>query len=228
MVRVRSVKWVAFLLTALLCWQLLCGCASSQLRAYANNISELRDHLFAAESADYAVTAISGRREDPYETDGVSKSKRDFTVITVTPAHFSPATAYRYRAEIGGTTYEGDLLPHPFAQSLSADVPAAAKENFSVCIFADGEQTLELESAPVGDNIGAEKALTIALEKLKGELKRFRSKGKLHAEIYVRLMENPIDGNGGYFWYVSFVGEEKDTVAILLKSDTGAVSATRL
>ena len=84
-----------------------------------------------------------------------------------------------------------------------------------------------MQSVVTGDNIGAEKALTIALDKLKNELKRFRSKGKLHAEIYVRLMENPIDGNGGYFWYVAFVGADKDTVAVLLKSDTGAVSATR-
>lgn len=212
----------------LLVWQSFCGCSGSNLDKYAESISELREHLFAAESAEYKITAISGIREDPYALDGESKDKREFTVLTVTPAHFAADSTYRYRVQIGEQTFEGDLMPHPFARSLSADIPVAAKEAFSVCVACNGEQTLELADAPVGDNIGAEKALTIALDKLKNELKRFRSKGKLHAEIYVRLMENPIDGNGGYFWYVAFVGENKDTVAILLKSDTGAVSATRI
>ena len=205
-----------------------CGCASSQLEKNMDNVSELREHLFAAESADYKLTAISGIREEPYELDGVSSSKRDFTVLTVTPVVFSADKTYRYKTEINGTTYEGDLLPHPFAQSLSADIPATATSDFAVTIICGGEQSFELKNLVQGELIGAEKAFDIALDKLKNELKKFRSKGKLHAEIYVRLMENPIDGNGGYFWYVSFVGEDKVTVAVLLRGDTGAVAATRI
>ena len=63
---------------------------------------------------------------------------------------------------------------------------------------------------------------------MKNEIKRFKHKGKLDCEIYVRLMENPIDGSGGYFWYVAFVGEDKNTVAVLLRGDTGAVGAVRV
>ncbi len=211
----------------LICYGAVSACGGSNLHKYADSISELREHLFAAETADYKITAISGTREDPYVLDGASNGKRDFTVLTVTPAAFAADKTYRYRAEINGTVYEGDLFPHPFAPSLSVDIPAAATQSFSVTVSDGAEQDLTLQSVVTGDNIGAEKALTIALDKLKNELKRFRSKGKLHAEIYVRLMENPIDGNGGYFWYVAFVGADKDTVAVLLKSDTGAVSATR-
>ncbi len=206
----------------------LCGCGSSQLEKNMNNVSELRNRLFAAESADYKLTAISGVREEPYSLDGVSSNKRDFTVLTVTPTVFSAAQSYRYKTEINGTTYEGDLLPHPFAQSLSVDIPATATGDFTVTVFGGGEQTFELKNSVQGEIISAEKAFDIALDKLKNELKKFRSKGKLHAEIYVRLMENPIDGNGGYFWYVSFVGEDKVTVAVLLRGDTGAVAATRI
>ena len=119
-------------------------------------------------------------------------------------------------------------MPHPFAQSLSVDIPATATGDFTVTVFGGGEQTFELKNSVQGEIISAEKAFDIALDKLKNELKKFRSKGKLHAEIYVRLMENPIDGNGGYFWYVSFVGEDKVTVAVLLRGDTGAVAATRI
>lgn len=205
----------------------LSGCGKSNLEKYAADISELRQYLFAAESADYKVTAVAGRREDPYALNGVSAQKRDFTVVTVTPTVFKPDKNYRYRAEIAGNVYEGDLLPHPFAQSLSVDIPVTAQSDFTLTLVCDGEWNFEMKNAVSGELISAEKAFDIALEKLKTELKSFRTKGKLNAEVYVRLMENPIDGSGGYFWYVAFVGEEKHTVAVLLKGDTGAVSAVR-
>lgn len=205
----------------------LCGCTKSNLEKYSENISELREHIFAAESAEYKVTAISGMREEPYEMNGVSAGSRDFTVVTVTPADFKADKSYRYRTEIAGEVYEGDLLPHPFAQSLSADIPAEAKEDFTFTVTGDGEVDFQMVRAVTGEMISADKALGIALDKLSGELKKFRSGGTLNAEIYVRLMENPIDGNGGYFWYVAFVGEDKATVAVLLRGDTGAVSAIR-
>lgn len=217
----------AALIAAAVC-ACLCGCGKTNLEKYSSSISELRENLYAAENAEYKVTAISGMREDPYELDGASKGKREFTVITITPANFDAGANYRYRVVVGDETYEGDFLPHPFAQSLSADIPKTVTSEFTVAVICGGEQTFEMENAVTGELISAEKALTIALDKLKNEIKRFRSKGKLNAEIYVRLIENPIDGNGGYFWYVAFVGAEKDTVAVLLTGDTGAVSALRV
>lgn len=225
----RKFSIAAIISAILMCAVLgMSGCGKTQLSKYGENISELREHLFAAESAEYKITAISGVREDPYELNGVSGAKRDFTVITVTPAVFAPDKTYRYTATIGDSTFEGSLMPHPFAQSLSVDIPMAATEDFSVTVGCGEEQTFELKNSVPGDLISAEKAFGIALEKLKNEIKRFKTKNKLNAEIYVRLMENPIDGNGGYFWYVSFVGEDKTTVAVLLKGETGEVSAVRI
>lgn len=220
-------KFFVLIVGAALC-AALCGCGNSNLHKYENNISELREYLFAAENADYKITAISGVRENPYVLDGVSQQKQDFTVITVTPTVFAPEKTYRYRMTVGDATYEGDLLPHPFAQSLSVDVPVATTSEFALTVSDGAEQNFAMQSAVSGELIGAEKAFTIALDKLKNEIKRFRNKGKLNAEIYVRLLENPIDGSGGYYWYVAFVGEEKETVAILLRGDTGAVSAIRV
>lgn len=206
----------------------LCACGRSDLEKYGDKISELREHLFSAACAECSVTAIAGKREDPYRMDGVSGDKRDFTVITVTPTAFASDKTYRYRTEINGVTYEGDLLPHPFAQSLSVDIPVAAQEGFALTVSGDGEWQLQVERVVTGELIGAEKALSIALDKLKDNLRPLKNKGKLNAEVYVRLLENPIDGSGGYYWYVAFVGEDKVTVAVLLRGDTGEVSALRV
>lgn len=203
------------------------ACGKGNLDKYSKNIAELRERLYAAEDADYKVRAISGVREDPYEIDGVVAGKREFTVITVTPSDYRPDVNYRYRVTVGDKTYEGDMLPHPFAQSISADIAAAAKAGFTFTLIGDGERSYEMKDSVSGGVISAEKAFSIALNKLKPQLRRFRERGKLNAEIYVRLVENPIDGSGGYYWYVSFVGSGRDTVAVLLRGETGEVGAIR-
>ena len=205
----------------------LTACGKGNIEKYSKSIAELRERLYAADDVDYKVRAIAGVRENPYEIDGVVAEKREFTVITVTPAVYRPDISYRYRVTIGDQTFEGDMLPHPFAQSVSADIPAAAREDFTFTLIGSGERSFDMVDSVAGSVISSEKAFTIALNKLKPELKRFREKGKLNAEIYVRLVENPIDGSGGYYWYVSFVGSGRDTVAVLLRGETGEVGAIR-
>ncbi len=223
-----ELKICLLLAAAVLSYILFCGCGSS-LEKYDYGISEIRDNLFAAENADYKITAVSGKREDPYIFDGVSNDKRDFTVITVTPESFASDLSYRYKAEIDGAVYEGDLLPHPFNASLSVDIPVAAKANFTLSVIAgSGEQTFEMKNSVDGELISAEKAFKIALGKMKDDIKQFRERGKFNCEIYVRLMPNPIDGSGGYFWYVAFMSADKRTVAVLLRGDTGAVAAVKV
>lgn len=220
----RKRACVGFILVACL---LLCGCGGGNLKKYEANISEIREHLFAAASAEYTVSAVAGVREDPYETDGKSGAKRAFTVVTVIPASYPAGQTLRYRAASGEQSFEGDLLPHPFAPQFSVDLPFTATDAFSFTVIGKEESTFTLERVVTGDAIGAEKALTIALDKLKKDLSRFKSKGKLHAEIYVRLIENTTSGVGGYFWYVAFANTA-DSIAVLLYADTGAVAATRV
>ena len=203
------------------------ACAKGNIEKYSGSIAELRERLYAADGDGFKVRAIAGVRENPYEIDGVVGEKREFTVITVTPEVYRPDISYRYRVTLGEQSFEGDMLPHPFAQSVSADIPAAAREDFTFTLIGDGERSFEMVDPVAGGVISSEKAFTIALSKLKPELKRFREKGKLKAEIYVRLVENPIDGSGGYYWYVSFVGSGRDTVAVLLRGETGEVGAIR-
>ena len=84
------------LAVVVLCCFCLVGCGKSELDKYSSKISELREYLYSAANDDYRVTAISGVREDPYELNGLSCTKREFTVITVTPKTFAPNKTYKY------------------------------------------------------------------------------------------------------------------------------------
>lgn len=206
----------------------LFACSDGDLKKYAGSISELRDRVFCAEDDSYAVTAVSGVRESPYETDGVSGDKCDFTVVTVVPTSFAAGSVYTYCAVIGNETLRGELLPHPFLPQLSIDLPVRASGDFAFSVSHEGgERAYTLADAVTGECISAEKAFSIALEKLREPLGRFKHKNKLQAEIYVRLTKNTTVASGGdYFWFVSFASAT-DSVAVLLHCNTGAVAAIR-
>lgn len=220
-------KIIVFILCSI---SVLClfSCKDS-VKKYNANISELRTNMYAAENESMKASAITGRRENPYLLDGQSNEKLDFTVITVTPTSYVASNKYTYSVTLDGKEYKGEFLPHPFAPSLSTDIPLKTVANeIDIIVDCSGTaQTLKLISKISADTISADKALTIALNKLKPQLKEFQVSGKLNAEIYVRLTDNPIDATGGYFWYVAFINETQTTYAVLLNSTTGEVAAIK-
>jgi len=205
----------------------LFGCFQTPMEKYEHLISELRDNVFIAQSARYSVSIITGKREDPFIMDGHAGGMRDFTVITVDPA--AGENTYAYRVTINGKEYAGKLLAHPFAKTYSADIQALSLDTeIALTITTDGQsETLTAKSVKTEQMISCEKAVEIAEKKLKNAIGGFRVNGVMNCEIYVRLMSNPIDNSGGYYWYVAFIGEDKTIYAALIEPVSMQVVAVR-
>lgn len=216
------------IILAVMCVFTLASCKGN-VDKYDDNISELRTNIYRAESETMSVKAITGRRENPYVLNGISDAKKEFTVVTIVPAPFVAGKKYSYSIKIDGTEHKGEFLPHPFEESLSAEINVKTQATNLELVVVSGEITENFTLASVisADSISAEKALTIALGKLKPQLKEFQTGSRLNAEIYLSLTENPIDNTGGFFWYVAFVNEQQTTLAVLLRCDTGEVSAIK-
>lgn len=198
------------------------GCGGA-IQKYDKNISELRDAVYTGCTENLEVTAVSGVHEQPFTPDGTAGSKKEFTVITVKPKEFAPNMLYGYAVTIGGTAYTGILTMHPFGDSYSAELDCRTKEpqlSLNIKLGAMSENVV-LESVCEQDDIDADRALDTALGALKEELKPLKKTGGLDCEIYVRLIANPINADGGYYWYVAFVG--KDTYAALIDRKTAQV-----
>ncbi|MCL2796575.1 MAG: hypothetical protein FWD58_00760 [Firmicutes bacterium] len=210
----------------LVCLLMLPACQPAMQR-YGHLVSELRDNVYVAESANYSVQIITGKREDPFLMDGHAGATRDFTVITVTPK--IGEHTFTYRVTLNGTEYAGTFLPHPFAATVSADIAVLSSDTaIEVSISAGGKsEALTAQSVKTEQMISADKAVEIAERKLKSCLDNFRADGALHCEIYVRLMANPIDNSGGYYWYVAFIGENQAIYAVLIDPVSMAVAAIR-
>lgn len=212
----------------LLCLLLLCGAvACSSPFDYAPYLSENRVDTFVGEVEGGKLTADTGTRETPYKLDGVSCDKEEFTVVTFTPTSFIPGKKYGYTVVIDGVEYTGDMVMHPFGDSYSADIRDRSESKEIPVKIVDGETVWEtvLASVTTDDMISAERALEVGREALKSAFDSHTEGKTLNAELYVRLIYNPVTEEGGYYWYVALCAEK--TYAVLIDPKTEAVIAKR-
>jgi len=223
--RILLAQWTLFSF-ALLVMIFFTACRPAFER-FQHLISELRDNVFIAESENYSVYILSGRREEPFIMDGHAGTMRDYTLITLEPK--TCLQTHTFKAVINGTEYSGQFVAHPFAKSFSAEIAVAARgAHIALTVLCGGtEETLNAVSVLTENMISAEKAVEIAEKKLRDSIDMFRANGTLQCEIYVRLMANPIDNSGGYYWYVAFIGANQTIFAVLIEPVTMQILAIR-
>ena len=199
------------------------GCGTPTEK-YDSSISEIRDVVYEGTGSDFSVTAVSGVHEDPFLPDGKAGKKREFTVITLRPVEFMPNSLYTYAVTIDGKDYGGVMTMHPFGETYSVEKEKRTHEaSLSLNIkIGSKDETVELVSVIEDDDIDADHALDTALTALRDELESLKNGNTFACEIYVRLIANPINADGGYYWYVAFV-EESGTSAVLIDRKTAEV-----
>ncbi len=209
------------LLSLLLTTIFFLSACSNGFKKYTKSVSEYRDDVFEGADADFSVEAMSGYRESPFEIDGRSGEKMDFCLVTISPREFDPLATYHYKVKLGEVEYEGDCVKHPFENTYSFEVAARCVDpTFNVEING---KSVELRSVKSELFITPEKAFEIALKRL-GDNDIIKKKDH---EIYIRLIKNPVNSSGGYFWYVAFVDEEQATCAVLIQPETMEITAVR-
>lgn len=224
-----KIKKVFSLILSVCFMCLFLSACTQKIDKYGAYISELRTNVYTAKSDNFKVSAITGKRENPYNLDGNCSGTQEFTVLTIEPAQYIASKRYTYKAVVNGVEYSGELKPHPFGKSFSADILKKCETDSITCVIStsDSTENFNLLSVKTPDMIDEAKALDIACAKLKKQIDSIEANGQLNAEIYIRLMENPIDNNGGYYWYVAFIGKAQLIYAALIHPVTMEVLAVR-
>jgi len=214
-------------LGVLLAAAFLAACSRTPFERYNRNISEIRDNVFTGSADGMRIEVVSGRREEPFAIDGRPGETVPFTVVTITPTERRPA--FSYRVEMNGAQFSGNFLPHPYLDTFSADIAASTSDRqIRVVITGEGfERVFELTSIVTDEMIGAERALEIALDRLGNSLSAFYQSRRLGAEIYIRLVSNPITQADTFYWYVAFVTTDDQTFAVLIEPVSGEILAVR-
>jgi len=205
---------------------MLMACGAPSILQH-ERLSELRNNVFVGQSDGYRVVAVTGLREQPFNIDGVSNpNKMNFTVITLSPEVFVFGNEYAFRVEIGGAEFEGTMTAHPFNQTISAEIAVLADQN-ELVIHISGSASFVVTAASVitDEFIDADKAFSIAMDRL-GDAINARAAEHSY-EIFIRLIENPVDASGGFRWYVAFVFADNTTYAALIDPITMEILAAK-
>jgi hypothetical protein len=205
----------------------LFGCKSAIEKREAN-LSELRDEVLVGGDESVKITLSSGIRENPFVIDGTPSLERTEFSVVIVEGDFGGEEELSYTLRSGEKTYEGKLTKHPFKDSYSVEI---SEKTLSFAAFTLSGHNFagnyELKSVKTEETITATEAVEIAEERLKNSIKKFSDGGKINAELYVRLIKNPISAEEGYFWYVAYAPEKYTVYAVLINSSSRDIVAVR-
>lgn len=208
---------------------LLSSCAPAE-----TDISERRTNYFTASDEAFTLTAVSGMRETPYETDGAVAKMISYTLITVAPTDktvFDVTASCEYEADVpvdpdksgesAGKKFGGALIVHPFAASYSAEFAYEATDTFTVAVLyaENGEKRrreYKMTSLVTPEMMTYDSAVSAAENE-------FEISGA--HETRVRLISNPV--GEGLCWYVAFYYADGKNCGVLLDPTTAKVLAKR-
>lgn len=183
------------------------------------NVSERRSGYFSASDEFYTVTAVSGVREKNYVADGKAGELKPYTLLTVAPKTFDVDAVITFSAKTSGGEYGGTLTAHPFAASFSAEFDSETSGAFTVTVVCGGDKReYSLASRTTKNTISYDRAIEAAGKAV--ELGRGRY------EIRVRLIENPIGGEG-LCWHVAYYYADGKDCGVLIDPVTAKPLAVK-
>ncbi len=182
-------------------------------------VSERRSSYFTADDGAFAVTAVSGVREQPFALDGKVGELKPYTLVTAVPTEFDVDAIYTYTAVTTAGEYGGALVVHPFAASFSAEFDSETSDAFKVTITdAKGEKhEYEMVAQTAADMMTYDSAIEAAENALEPT-------GVY--EIRVRVIKNPIGGEG-MCWHVDFCFDTGKECSVLLDAHSAKVLAKK-
>ena len=189
------------------------GIALTSCSTLGDNICELRDSVYKAQTDNLQVWAYSGKRETVYKIDGKPTTSHNYFMVVVQGVFESAPIV---KIKVDQNEYEQVGNKHPFndeylfefKQNINAD-----QVNATICI-GNQAQEIVLVKEPK-EFLSYASALSIA----KKEIKSVQN-----YEIIARIIENPIAHDGQYFWYIAFCKSETDVKSVLIDKDGNVVA----
>ena len=215
------------LVTVLLCMG-FSGCTKSEDKIIENAISEIRTDSYKGKGETFYVTVSTGKREQPYAADGISRDLIEFTVITVTPKNSMGGT-FSYRFTINDKEYLGEFNETPYGISYAVDLKETipSVNEFSIDINTDSvSETIILTNVLTENSLSAQDALKIAKTEFAEVIKNLTKNNKLDGEIYIKLLNDRSNHDSKYYWYVAIVNSES-YYAIVINPETGEIIAKK-
>ncbi len=187
-------------------------------------ISEESRELYSGEGSNFYLTLTVGEREEPYERDGFSNNKVIFSVICVTFFENKTEENFNFTININDQTFSGTLEKNVFRGNYMTDLQIPI-ESGSEIILTLNEETINLTCISDEFATNYEKAINLAIENLVDEIEKMSVSGQFQGECFLKILNNPLQNKGIFFWHFSIVGQNGDQDYIVIDTMTNAILA---
>lgn len=201
------------------------SCTKLEYAKIENQISEQTQILFAGEGLDFFVTLTGGLREEPYIKDGYSNPKVDFAVICLTLFNGANEDVIPITIKINGKEYSKILERNLIKSNYMTDLQIELKDNDDIYFYCDGQE-VKLNNVSDTFETNYQEAIDIFFENFNDKLGELIVNGRFKGEVYLKILNNPIQNKGVYFWYVAVVGQNGNTYSAVIDTMSNQVLAS--
>ena len=220
-------KCLFYLCLVALCLCCFTGCETNYYKLLLNNASEIRYNLFVQDDQYVTATFMSGQREEPYVSDGISNALKDFGVFTVKFKSNVSVAEITFEATIDGHTYTGVMEKNPYELNTYAtdiEVVVADQSNIKlIYVVSDVARSIQLKNAMSEWQITCFDALKQASTELQPFIKQHTKNSDLQAEVYVKIAFDTSNNLSPYFWLVQIVATDSTSSQLVIDPLTNEI-----
>ena len=205
--------------TILICASILClsACNRQKDEKTGDNISRLTAEYYVGESELFAVTVEKGRREKNFIADGKATDVQDFAEVTILPLKTNDYEEITYVLNGENATLEGTVKKSEYGE-YTAQIALDFVPTSVTLTAGETSETIDLASVLEGA-LTPEDVINIAKNEFKETLDKEATTGK-EREIYLKIITGDREN---YYYYVSFIGDGVDYLAVLIEPKTGKI-----
>lgn len=183
----------------LFCVFVLASCQTSNLSLVKKNLSEESIHIYSGKTELYYVTLTTGKREEPYQVDGVSRKKVEFAVVNITFFKAQSKATVEFEISINGNISNHLAEKNPITNTYMFDLEMHLAETHQI-LLTTSKQQAELTCKSSTFNVDHNKAIEIGTELLKDKID-FVLEKKGSFEVFLKLATAPNNYDDKFVWY---------------------------
>jgi hypothetical protein len=178
----------------------LVSCSSLPNKKVKANISEESHILFSGQNASFYATITVGVREEPYDFNGISNKKVDFSVISLSFFKKNDLRVIECQIEVNGKTSQHILEKNLITGAFMFDLEKYIKADSKIQITALSESaTLVCKSQEF--LVDYKTAIEIATKNLQAELDEIYENKDARFEVFLKLATNTEKYDDTFVWY---------------------------
>jgi len=197
-----------------------------------NSISEIRMDIYEGRGNFFDVSIFIGKRESPYNLDGISERLVDYCLISVMPAEeLEEGYALNFTLDGGSYKESGTLAEDPATGKFRIDIGKYYNDVTDLNLTLNCGEIIEsvIVTSKFNDSmIHWKEALSIAKENLSESFTNAFTDKNFYGEIFIRFVNNPLMGEDKYFWYVMLRDRNGKMSTVLIDCINSAVVAKNI